>query len=100
MKSSSGFGIDGVVWIFDGAAWTAHTFEDGFHPFHVWGTGLDVMAVGNGGAKVFDGAAWVTTMPPAGRSHGASTEAPGRTWCRRTLPGSTTSSRWGPDRPS
>ncbi len=55
----------GIIWSYDGAAWTAHAFERDFNPFHIWGNReREVMAVGAGGARLGSGGGWRDIPPP------------------------------------
>lgn len=58
-------GTAGVIWIHDGKAWTTHPFGRDFVPAHVWGTRRnEVMAVGLGGARRWNGVEWTEVTPP------------------------------------
>jgi hypothetical protein len=68
---AGGIRIEGVVWDYDGAAWTAHHFEDGFNPHHIWGTRADdVMTVGADGTRHYSGGAWTAPAAPGTRGQG------------------------------
>ena len=66
--------IRGIVWAYDGSAWTMHDFGGDspiFNPFHIWGTReREVMAVGAGGGRLLSGGRWNDAQPPQSLGQG------------------------------
>jgi len=72
---AGGIATHGIIWAYDGAAWTAHSFFEAgaasFIPFHIWGTReREVMAVGAGGARLLSGDRWSDARAPRDAGQG------------------------------